>query len=287
MRDPAAFGVYVGRAAPFDFSYDNRLFGTITLSGVTVAARESGVFQGEAQGARVGPLSAGALGFRISRPRELVELELTDAAAQRPWLTLSYAAAGAAGLWVFSLPHQPLMPLAERAGWSLSEAFARASAHVSLTMASPADQQAPLRGRVELVVDRFPKPPWDDSALWFGDSASFAARVEPEPGRWALRDAQLSFSLFTLKGDGFIAAAEPLLLTLDARGALTCAQLRANLASSQTRDVIDRYLNAHTGHEREQVEMRLQLGIGANGDRRGHAAWSLSAGCGLTERAAQ
>lgn len=269
----------------FSLTYGHRPFGQVVLEDARVDSSEPGTYRVSAQRFWLNQASYPELTFSLRKHVETIELRQEPQGDVKP-LELNYTPGGGAKLWLFSLPHQPARGALAHYGLPLLPDRDPTRLLTSLSLVVPDAADKPVRGRLELVLDAWPKPDWPDTKALLGDTLSLGARVEPaeQGGSWALEDARVSLLLFTLSGQGHIDWAEPPAFALDASGERTCEQLRKNLEPSVYLDDITRFLaaqpaSAAKGSVRLSVHLRVSPTSGVR-----EIDWRLTAGCGLAAR---
>lgn len=271
--------------APFSLRYSQTPFGDLTLNGARLTTGEGGGYQVHADTLALGAETWPDLDFSLRRRVETIELVQAPNGGFKA-IEVSYTKGRGAALWSLTLPHQSARAALAHYAPELTFEDDRAALLVSLSLVVPHTRDQPVRGRLELVLDGWPKPDWPDAKVLFGDTLSLGGRVEPGPGgaSWAIEDVQLSTLLFSLKGRGQIEWRRTPALRLDATGTLTCRQLDANLGPSVYRDQVRRYLAAAPPAAKAgEVALSLHLDIDARAGRR-EVLFRLGKGCGLEAR---
>lgn len=270
-----------------DVEYSQRVFGKLTLSHVRVE-RKQDVLVVRADSAGLGAARWQDVFFSVRRRNQMIEVGLAnespaDAAAQLGYFPSSRGLSQ----WTLSLKHQPARSLAHQLGWDLGEEFEPTRVGGTLSFVVPQDPARPVRGLLQLVIDRWARPDWPDSEAIFGNTASFLARIVPSDdlSHWDLKHVDVSLSIFSLIGSGRVSFGPDPRLAFDVRGTRTCAQIQGNTAPSRYLDQVNAYLDASAGDTNqrrgETAAMRLQVSAERASAKR-NVAWQLEPGCGLS-----
>ncbi len=278
--------------------YSHRLFGTLVLEDVHIE-RADGRFVVRAGRVRLATALWRDVAFTIGKRNAMIEVGLGDAAGPTAPIQLGYfPSTGVAAQWTLTAAHQPARLFADRLGWQLGSAFDQTRVVGSLTFIVPDDKARPLRGKVQMVLDRWPRPPFTEPDALLGSTASFFAGIVPsdDRSRWDLNYAQVTLSLFSMMGAGRIQFGPKPSITLDTKGELTCAQLRAHLPGSTYLNQVKQFMeqapasgraaaSPRTPHGGDRlpdpVRLRLQFAVGRSENSDRHVAWRLDPGCGL------
>lgn len=271
--------------------YSHPIFGKLSLVGVRVE-RTGDTLIVRATEARLGAASWQDVFFSVHRRNQMIEVGVSDASPKTAQIQLGYfpSARGGGSQWTLTFTHQPVRPMAQRLGWELGSAFDSTSAAGSLSFAIPADKTQKVRGLLQMIVDRWPRPNWPESEALLGGAGSFLARILPSEDmlRWELVHTEFSTSIFTLVGTGRISLGARPTIAFDVQGTRTCAQIQGNVPPSVYLNSVNQFLEPSSAADAparraEQAGLRLQLFAenAPNGTQR--AAWRLEPGCGLSE----
>jgi hypothetical protein len=268
--------------------YRHRLFEKVVLEDVAFERRDDG-WRVNARRVALDEARWSDVTWTLARRNEMLEIDFVDPSPESRRTQLGYfPATRGPSRWALNVSHQPARALARRLGWDPGSAFDAASVGGTLTFVVPNDSSSPIRGLLQMTVDRYPKPNWPDAEAFLGNTASFAARVTVSPDRhhWELSPLDAQLSLFSLKGTGEVTLGSTPHIAFDIRGARTCAQIEGNAAPSsylQRARAFLAQLPKDDPHRRDEMTLRLQLSTENAPTGQRHVAWQLTSGCGVDE----
>lgn len=291
FRDPAL------HMEQIDVEYHERTLGRLEITNVRLEPSEDGVIV-HGDRATLGSRTWEHPVLFVHQRNQMIEVALGEISMSASKTRLNfYPARGGFAEWLLAIRHQPAPELLRQLGYHAGSAFDGARVGGTVALVVPSDPAQPSRGHLQLVVDGWPKPPWDESTHLLGNTASFSARINPSPGRdsWDLVDAELRLSIFDLYGTARIRFDDEPRLALDVQGSRRCEQLAANLPpESHYTAQVKQYIAAdhgtatssietHSDRRTELSELHLQLVAASSDLTSAHAAWRLSAACGIAE----
>jgi hypothetical protein len=268
--------------------YQHRALGKLRFSNLRLERAYDGLVIRANQVARETKIWNSVALFAHSR-NQMVEIALDNTSINDSKTQIGYyPERGNVEQWMLVFRHQPTRNFVQKLGYALGPNFEDSRIGGSLTLVVPTDPNLPIRGNVQLVLDRWPKPQWQEASRLLGNTVSFFARIEPSPdnSHWDLLDADVRLALFTLHGTGRLKFAPFLSVTLDVQGERRCAQLEANLPPSSYATQVTQYLaRAESNRKRraEETSLRFQLATNGVDITSSLVAWRLTAGCGIAE----
>ncbi|MGE5788873.1 MAG: hypothetical protein ACM3ZE_30065 [Myxococcales bacterium] len=274
--------------ADVNVEYSQRVFGKLSLAGVRVE-RNAGIVTVNAAEARLGRGRWRDVLFSVHRRNQMIEIGVSDASPTTATTQIGYfpSARGGGSQWTVTFVHQPVRPMAQRLGWELGAEFDATSAAGSLSFVVPREASQPIRGLLQMIVDRWPRPKWPESEALLGGAGSFLARIVPSDDlqRWELVHTDVSLSLFTMTGTGRILFGPTPSVAFDVQGTRTCAQIQGNTPPSTYLDRVNHYLEQAGASvaERRATQASLRLQVFAENGGKQNVAWRLEPACGLSE----
>jgi hypothetical protein len=250
--------------------------------------------------------------FALAMPRRVLEVSFGSGSSSTPRATAKYVPSeGRAAEWMIDVPHQSLAGLRRSLGLGAPSTEDASRLAGTLSWVTPDDPGLPSRGSFHFVLDRWYTPRWPEASALTGSSGSVAAGIvaDADGARFRLARVEIAAGLFALAGSGTISLGDQSVITLEARGRRTCADLSASLPRSRYRDAVRAKLGldresatatksesiARTAAASESVELSLAIELSVAGMKAkndagtrgsgGHARfrWHLSPGCGLEE----
>jgi hypothetical protein len=273
---------FVGRV---DVTYDHRVLGTVELQGIVFRSTGSTrVLQAER--VHVGTHDWRDVTLAFEPHQDMFVVVPGDRIADARVRLSCFPSSGGRSRWLLDVFHQAARPLASRVGWDLGSEFESSRVAGSLSLDIPDDAAAPVRGRMQFVLDDWPKAAPAGATHLLGSTLSLLSNLVPAadgPG-WELPRVELTMPVFELAGKGHIALGEHPHFSLEAKGERTCHQLQALLPPSQERERVDQFLNRRQGHAAQAAHSdRVRLVV-----RWDHATgsalrpqWQFEPDCGL------
>ncbi|HEY5281927.1 MAG TPA: hypothetical protein VIM14_03980, partial [Polyangia bacterium] len=197
-----------------------------------------------------------------------------------------FPSSGGQSRWLLDVFHQAAGPLANRVGWELGSEFEASRVAGSVSLDIPDDAAEPVRGRMQFVLDDWPKTAPAGATLLLGSTLSLLSNLvsAADGSGWELPRVVLTMPVFELAGKGHIELGEHSHFSLEAKGERTCHQLRALLPPSQERERVDQFLNRRQGHA-AQAALADRVRLGVRWDSAAESAlrpqWQFESACGL------
>lgn len=272
-----------------EVSYEHRLLGQVRLSGASLVRRESG-FALEAARAQVGGFTWQDVRVFFEKRKAMYLVSFgTEPGQARVQLSCFPSTAGMSR-FILDVPHGPARPLLASLGSELGDEFAAALAAGTLSLDLPDDRTEPVRGRVQVVLDRWPLFAPAEAEPLLGGTLSLIANVvaAADGARWELPHALLTMPVFALAGKGSLELGPRQRLVLEVEGERTCRQLRGFLPPSRELESVRQFLDGPKGKAivggktpspAARLWLRWNTGSGAGPTLR--PAWRFEPACGL------
>jgi hypothetical protein len=272
---------------PLEVSYEHRLLGQVRLSGARLVRRETG-FALEAARAQVG-------GFAWQDVRLFFEkrkaMYLVSFGAEQARVQLScFPSVEGMSRFILDVPHGPARPLLASLGSEPGDEFAAALAAGTLSLDLPDDRAEPVRGRVQVVLDRWPLFAPVEAEPLLGGTLSLISNVvaAADGARWELPRALLTMPVFALAGTGSLELGPRARLVLEVEGERTCRQLRGFLPPSRELESVRQFLDGPKGKSvvsgrapAEAARLWLRWDTGSGDGRNLRPELRFEPGCGL------
>lgn len=268
---------------PLEVTYDHRLLGQVRLSGVTLDRRE-GVLEIQAARVQIGDLAWQDVRLFPKQRKAMLAIGFGAEPGQgRAQLACFPSTQGVARL-ILDVPHRPARPLVEKLGGDLGDGFDATQVAGSVSMDIPDDLAEPVRGRVQLVLDRWPTFTPGKAEPLLGSTFSLLSNIVPstDGSYWLLPRVELTTLVFSLAGKGSIKLGRETRFQLEVEGERTCRQLRALLPPSQELKSVQQFLDSFKGKTASPVRLWLRWDTGGGKGLR--PEWRFEPGCGLGPR---
>jgi hypothetical protein len=233
---------------PLDVSYEHRLLGQVRLSGARLVRRETG-FALEAARAQVGGFAWQDVRLFFEKRKAMYLVSFGAEPGQARAQLSCFPSTAGMSRFILDVPHGPARPLLASLGSELGDEFAAALAAGTLSLDLPDDRAEPVRGRVQVVLDRWPLFAPVEAEPLLGGTLSLIANVvaAADGARWELPRALLTMPVFALAGKGSLELGPRQRLLLEVEGERTCRQLRGFLPPSRELESVRRFLDGPKG----------------------------------------
>jgi len=265
--------------------YHHRVLGSVELLGIKGRSRGLGLVL-DIERVQLGKHTWRKVTFAIEPHGDMVVITPGDDVGSAGVQLSCFPSSGGKSRWLLDVPHQAARPLASRVGWELGPDTDPTQLAGSLSLDIPEDATEAVRGRIQLVLDRWPTGAPAEAEPMMGRTLSLLSNVvsAANGSGWDLPRVELTTLAFELAGKGHIDLGEHPRLTLDAEGDRTCQQLRSRLPPSGKRELVERHLAGRDGKTAKTVdsgEIRIGFHWSSTADTTNLPIWHLGRGCGL------
>jgi hypothetical protein len=265
--------------------YHHRALGSVELSGVAARSQGSTLLL-DAERVIIGGFAWQSVTLALEPRNDMLVIAIGDSVARAPVQLSWFASSGGISRLILDIPHQAARPLAGKVGSNLGPDFDATRVAGTLSLDLPDADDEPVRGRVQIVLDRWPSSAPAAAEPLLGSTWSLLSNVVPAANGagWDLPRVELTTLVFKLVGKGHLDLSAQPQLALDGEGERTCRQLGALMPPSEQRDRVEHYLAGPSGKalratEAEHARLKVRW-TGASGTGL-LPLWDFQAGCGL------
>jgi hypothetical protein len=274
---------------PLEVRYEHRLLGPVRLSGVRVVRRENG-FALEATRAELGGFAWQDVRLFFEKRKAMYLVSFGAEPGQARVQLSCFPPVAGMSRFILDVPHGPARPLLASLGSQLGDEFAAALVAGTLSLDLPDDSTQPVRGRVQVVLDRWPLFAPVEAETLLGGTLSLTANVvvSADGARWELPRALFTMPVFALAGKGSLELGPRRRLVLEVEGERSCRQLRGFIPPSRELERVRQFLGGPKGRSvvsgrapSEAAHLWLRWDTGSGDGRNLRPQMRFEPGCGL------